>query len=501
MTIASEIQRVQTNIANAYTSLEAKGATMPDTRNSANLASTINSVPSGSSGNIVEAIALGAATTAQEGDKVVLNNAISANMFLMDNVQSGQSTPIRTVGEPVFGGGSVISVNSILASIKDSSSNYHGNGILGVRVSDSEWSLSSFISPHMNWCHQIDAKRGICCGGTFSTSSSPVGTMVGFLKDGIFNYQYQNKDGSGCYSGFSVNLCNNLISSQMADDSSFILDVSKSVWEKIINIPSGQLGFLIYYNNSYYAYNVYKEEFVLSEDKTAWTKTGFTCSGFDISSASFGTISYIRYLGGDYSGSFLLYARADNSGHILKRVFGTPGVSNTVYQEQAELSKYFHFDNKLVGCDVQHDDTDGYTYIFMMDYSGKNVLARFKNGSVESLQPPFDSSSLERVCSASMNWYDRLFYCGTTDNSTTSYLHVNIKSNDVVAPYQFCSLPYSERYVVSETLTGYVKLNEGQDDFGNTILKVNTVTDPNAEPWTDVGKLYGFNVSVEEGSL
>lgn len=47
MTIASEIQRVQTNIANAYTSLEAKGATMPDARNSDNLASTIDSVSGG----------------------------------------------------------------------------------------------------------------------------------------------------------------------------------------------------------------------------------------------------------------------------------------------------------------------------------------------------------------------------------------------------------------------------------------------------------------------
>lgn len=49
MTIASEIQRVQTNIAGAYTALEAKGATLPTERNSANLASTIESVSGGES--------------------------------------------------------------------------------------------------------------------------------------------------------------------------------------------------------------------------------------------------------------------------------------------------------------------------------------------------------------------------------------------------------------------------------------------------------------------
>ena len=44
MTISSEIDRIKTNITNAYTAAEAKGATMPEARNSANLASTISTV-------------------------------------------------------------------------------------------------------------------------------------------------------------------------------------------------------------------------------------------------------------------------------------------------------------------------------------------------------------------------------------------------------------------------------------------------------------------------
>ena len=47
MTIASEIARINTNIANAYTACNSKGATIPVTQNSANLATTINSIPSG----------------------------------------------------------------------------------------------------------------------------------------------------------------------------------------------------------------------------------------------------------------------------------------------------------------------------------------------------------------------------------------------------------------------------------------------------------------------
>ena len=47
MTIASEITRINNNIAAAYTACNNKGATMPQTQNSANLATAISSIPSG----------------------------------------------------------------------------------------------------------------------------------------------------------------------------------------------------------------------------------------------------------------------------------------------------------------------------------------------------------------------------------------------------------------------------------------------------------------------
>lgn len=47
MTIASEITRIKTNIANAYTSASGKGATLPEVQNSDNLPSCIDSISSG----------------------------------------------------------------------------------------------------------------------------------------------------------------------------------------------------------------------------------------------------------------------------------------------------------------------------------------------------------------------------------------------------------------------------------------------------------------------
>lgn len=49
MSIASEVQRIKTNIQNAYNACESKGATLPSTQNSENLTTCINSISTGSS--------------------------------------------------------------------------------------------------------------------------------------------------------------------------------------------------------------------------------------------------------------------------------------------------------------------------------------------------------------------------------------------------------------------------------------------------------------------
>lgn len=53
MSIASEITRIENNISSAYTALDRKGATLPQIQNSANLANTIESIPTGG-GDVVE---------------------------------------------------------------------------------------------------------------------------------------------------------------------------------------------------------------------------------------------------------------------------------------------------------------------------------------------------------------------------------------------------------------------------------------------------------------
>lgn len=51
MSVQSEIDRISSGVANAYSVLEGLGATMPKTRNIDNLASTIGTIESGSGGD------------------------------------------------------------------------------------------------------------------------------------------------------------------------------------------------------------------------------------------------------------------------------------------------------------------------------------------------------------------------------------------------------------------------------------------------------------------
>ena len=56
MTIASEINRIKSNIESAYTALTEKGAVLPVTQNSANLADTIASLSFNDNANVINAI-------------------------------------------------------------------------------------------------------------------------------------------------------------------------------------------------------------------------------------------------------------------------------------------------------------------------------------------------------------------------------------------------------------------------------------------------------------
>ena len=91
MTISDEISKLQSNLANSYASCNNKGATMPSSRNFDNLATTINSIPTGG-GDITPT---GTISITENGTYDVTNYA-SANVNVEGSGGGGISFPAGT---------------------------------------------------------------------------------------------------------------------------------------------------------------------------------------------------------------------------------------------------------------------------------------------------------------------------------------------------------------------------------------------------------------------
>ena len=77
MSVSSEIERIEGNITAAYTAANAKGATLPATQNSENLATCISSISAGG-GTTVTAYNNSMANVSN-GDKVLINHETTDN--------------------------------------------------------------------------------------------------------------------------------------------------------------------------------------------------------------------------------------------------------------------------------------------------------------------------------------------------------------------------------------------------------------------------------------
>ena len=106
MTIESEINRIKQNIADCYTTLTAKGATIPATENVANLAACIRTIPAGVSDSFVT----------QSGDTIVTS---AGTPLAIDGISSLTTAPSITDSQLTFANDGNNTVSFSMQQLKD----------------------------------------------------------------------------------------------------------------------------------------------------------------------------------------------------------------------------------------------------------------------------------------------------------------------------------------------------------------------------------------------
>lgn len=161
MSIASEITRINNNISAAYTACNNKGATMPQTQNSANLATTIGTITTGSTANYKEFTYSSASAVS---NKVI--TIVSGDSDVAAHYNDTEATvTIRKNTNTTIGLAFVVASNHGLPNAYGSYLNYNSDGnnnvaLINVSLSDSDTSPTVCLKADSNG----DIK--IKCGAT-----------------------------------------------------------------------------------------------------------------------------------------------------------------------------------------------------------------------------------------------------------------------------------------------------------------------------------------------
>lgn len=175
MTIEEQIQRLKTNIANAYTSLSNKGATLPTDQVSANLASTIDTITTGGGSEDVPS----GYTTVSYVQKTNNNTTPYIDLFFIPTSNTKIETTLAITGYPVtsatvlFGSDKFrLTMSSTGATVPRNVVAYFGDNYVSY---DNTFSLNTKYKITMSLADGLiinDTKVGDFISGTFTSSNT-----------------------------------------------------------------------------------------------------------------------------------------------------------------------------------------------------------------------------------------------------------------------------------------------------------------------------------------
>lgn len=110
----------------------------------------------------------------------------------------------------------------------------------------------------------------------------------------------------------------------------------------------------------------------------------------------------------------------------------------------------------------------------------------------------YDVDDIVGVVSLSVNWDQGLIAIVGIVNKTTDKVYVK-KLDSIAEVYPYTALTSDRGNYTKNAIVGFVDENKGTDLMGSTVLSVNTTEDPTKEPFSNIGKIIGMNVIIQEG--
>lgn len=462
-------------------SLENKGAEITSTTPLGEYASIIDNLPSG--GDEVESIALGTATNAQVGDKVLLNPAIALqNPVTLEYTKEANDHWVAVNNMRNAPNIGVFSSTKGYAEMLIDNTWYTLNQTF-TWDSDQNKYIGTEGPIGQNW-HIVWGTPTQMYYVTCTRYDGRLGREVGTVSPDL-SFNVKGSLPTTDYSSFGSLLkvyknyfCINSSDTYKINEQEVIKSAQPS------STATATIG-IIEYNSHIYAIGSNYYMFRFDENSGIWAN-GIT------------------------SGASAITCLDSNSNYIIAGPYGTPaqfkifkqlstsGATNLRLEEATDLTAQLPINTEAqTDCNfyvIPIQDGQDFADIFIR-YGGRLFYCKWDGTTLTNY-----GLITDRGWEFSFNPVERILFTNRAivEDNTSDY---QVFSFQGIMNKPFTAMDITSRNWSTQTLTGFVKSNKGADEFGNTILKVSTVIDPNAEPWSDVGKLYGFNVNVEAGSL
>jgi hypothetical protein len=250
MSISQEIQRIKTNIANAYTQANEKGATLPEVQNSANLASTIESISSGSQQedlaetydvvNVLSQNPLGNPVLSSDNIKDVFSlKTLNPNLNFVgygDNGENFVTSGGQTSGSTMINSTNIIDVGIVIHNYEDIEDAYVGLYFLTNNKIDFESLTTNEVKFGFEYMKNRNFTKGLCfdCMMGFNVEEIKVNNIYYYYCE-MSNICFYSEDKSQSEEVTDIDIKYNEEESEVKMQEV----VSENFWKKIINCYLG----------------------------------------------------------------------------------------------------------------------------------------------------------------------------------------------------------------------------------------------------------------------